>query len=68
MANEVSNQLKCGISTCDVKVALQLGIIKPLHAKWIVELYTQMQNEQEKTVNGFRSAGITEEIKSAVLV
>ena len=50
MANEVSNQLKRGISPCDVKFALQLGIIKPLHAKWIVELYTQMQNEQEKSL------------------
>ena len=64
----MANQLKRGISPCDVKVALQLGIIKPLHAKWIVELYTQMQNEQEKIVNGFRSAGITEAIQSAGLV
>ena len=36
------NQLKRGISPCD-KIALQLGITKTLHAKWIVELYVHMQ-------------------------
>ena len=33
MANEVSNQLKRGMSPCDIKNAFQLGVIKPLHAK-----------------------------------
>ena len=65
MTNEVSNQLKRGISPCDVKAALQLRIIKPLHAKSIVELHTQMQNEQEKIVISFRTARITEAIQSA---
>ena len=68
MINELSNQLKRGISSCDVKMALQLGIIEPLYAKWIVELYTHMQNKQEKIINSFKSAGITEAIQSAGLV
>ena len=38
IANGVSNQLKRGTSPCDVKITLQLGIVKPLDAKWIVEL------------------------------
>ena len=46
MVNEVSNQLKRGISPCDGNITLPLGIIKPLHSKWIVELYTHMQKEQ----------------------
>ena len=37
MANEESNQLKRRISPCDVKIALQLGIITPLHPEWIFE-------------------------------
>ena len=64
----MSNQLKRGISPCDVKIPPQLGIIKPLHAKRIVELYTHMQKGQEKVINGFKSSGITEAIKSAGLV
>ena len=31
IANKVSNQLNRGISMYNVKIALQLGIIKPLH-------------------------------------
>ena len=48
MVNEVSNQLKRGLSPCDVKISLQLEIIKLLHAKWIVELPTYMEKGQEK--------------------
>ena len=68
ITQEVSNQLKRGISPCDVKIPLQLGIIKPLHAKRIVELYTNMQKDQEKVINVFKSSGITEAIQSAGLV
>lgn len=31
------------MSPWDVKIALQLGIIKPLHGKWIVELHTYVE-------------------------
>ena len=68
MENEVSNQRMCGISPCNVTIALRLGIIKPLHAQWIVKLYTNIQKEQEKIINGFISVGITEVIQSAGLV
>ena len=68
MAKEVSNQLQREISPCDVKIDLNLGIIKPLHAKWIVELFNIMKKEKEKIINGFNSAGITEAIQSAKIV
>lgn len=51
MANEVSNQLKHGISLCDVKFAPQLEIIKPLHAKLTVDLYTHMQEPEKIMVS-----------------
>ena len=62
----MANQLKHGISLCDVKFALQLEIIKPLHAKLTVDLYTRMQGARKN--NGFKSAGITETIQSVRLV
>ena len=52
-------QLKRGISPRDVKIVPQLGIITPLHARWIVKLYTHMQKGQEKIINGFKSAKTT---------
>ena len=42
MTNEVSNHLKCIISPYNIKIALELGIIKPVHAKLIDELYTRL--------------------------
>ena len=68
MAKEASNQLQREISPCDVKIDLSLGIIKPLHAKWIVELFNIMKKKKEKIINGFHSAGITKAIQSAKIV
>ena len=42
--------------------------MKPLHAKWIVELFNIMKKEKEKIINGFNSAGITVAIQSAKIV
>ena len=36
---------------CDVKFALQLEIIKPLHAKLTVDLYTRMQEPEKIMVS-----------------
>ena len=47
MAKEMTNQLQGETSPCDVKIDLNLGIIKPLHTKWIVELFNIMKNEKE---------------------
>ena len=68
MAKELSNQLQHKISPCDVKIDLNLGIIKLLHAKWIVKLFNIMKKEKEKITNGYNSAGITEAIQSAEIV
>ena len=48
MAKEMSNQLQREISPCDVKIDLNLGIIKPMHAKWIVELFNIMKKRERE--------------------
>ena len=68
ITNKVPNQLKRIISSCHFKIALQLGIFKPLHTKWIVKLYMHMLQEQENIISGFKSAWITEAIRSIRLV
>ena len=65
LANEVSKQLRTGKAATDVKVSLKLSVIKPLHVKWIVDLYNALKDEKEMAINGFRSTGITEAIKNA---
>ena len=46
LANEVSKQLRAGKAAADVTVSLKLSVIKPLHAKWIVDLYKMTKKWQ----------------------
>ena len=49
----------------DVKVSLKLSVIKPLHAKWIVNLYNTLKDDGEIAINGLRSAEIAEALENA---
>ena len=41
LANEVSKQLRA------VKISLKLSVIKPLHAKWIVDLHNTVKDDRK---------------------
>ena len=49
----------------DVKVSLKLSVIKPLHAKWIVNLYNTLKDDGEIAINGLRRAEIAEALENA---
>ena len=55
---EVTGQLSKGIDAADVNVSMKLNDMKPLHAKWIVDLYHEMQSKKEMIVQGFQYLGI----------
>ena len=40
-------------------------MIKPLHAKWIVDLHYHLKADKEMLVNGFRATEISEAIGNA---
>ena len=61
----MSKQLRAGKTAGDVKVSLKVSFIKPLHAKWIFDLYNTLKVDSEMAINGFRSAGITEALENA---
>ena len=65
MTNEISKQIKRGTAPPDVKVFLNLSVIKPLHAKWIVDLHHYLKAEKAMILSGFRAAGISETIENA---
>ena len=44
---------------------MKLSDLKPLHARWIVEMFDKQKQQNESIVNGFTKAGITEAVKSA---
>ena len=50
-----------------MKICLLLLVIKPLHAKWIVDLYHHLKADKEiidNRLNDNRAAGISEAIKN----
>ena len=57
-SEEVEVQLNNGILPTDVKVDIKLLTLKPLHAKWIESIYSEMQSKRELIINGFKKAGI----------
>ena len=59
---QVTRQLDAGTQPHDVQVDLKISTLKPLHAKWIVDVYNRFLTEKGKNIikNGFRRSGITE--------
>ena len=45
-AEKVLQQLNRGVAAHDVKVDVQLSIMKPLHAKWITEMYHHLKRSK----------------------
>ena len=45
-AKRVSRQLTNGKLPGDVKVSLKLSNLKPLHAKWVVEMYEYLKQQK----------------------
>jgi len=64
-AEKVSKELRLRKAAGDVKVSLKLSDLKPLHAKWIVEMYDCLKDEKASIVKGFEKAGILEAVQSA---
>ena len=44
---------------------MKMSNLKPLHVRWIVDMYTYLKQQKESILNGFDKAGITEAVKSA---
>ena len=39
-----------------------MSIMKPLHAKWIIEMYHNLKRSKQIVISGFRKAYITEAV------
>ena len=48
---------------CNQAADLRLSIMKPLGAKWLIEDVEDMKPRKDVIINGFRSAGIMDEVK-----
>ena len=61
----MSKQLRAEKAAVDV---IKLSVIKPLHAKWIVDLYNTLKDNKELAINGFRSTATNEAIENAKVI
>ena len=65
-AAKVQEQIRKGVNAHDIKINVKLSIVKPLHAKWIIEMYNHLRNSKEIIINGFRKAHITQSVSESV--
>ena len=63
---QVDNALQVETKLEDINIEFRLSVIKPLHAKWLVEYYNHISSEAgtKVIVNGFKLAGIYYAIRS----
>ena len=65
-ADNIQKQLKT-TSEEDIKpVDLRLAIMKPLSAKWFIDVVEEIGQRKELITNGFHNAGITDAVKDLV--
>ena len=63
--DHVSYQLKRGVATGTEKVLLRMSDLKPLHARWIVEMYDYLKQQKGFMLNEFYKDAITRTVKPA---
>ena len=64
-SNEVTAQIVNGVDPPNIKVSMKLSDLKPLHARWIIELYDHLRSHKDIALHGFEQAGIMEAIENA---
>ena len=55
-SDQVCRQLEKGDSVASI--GLQMSVVKPLGAKWLIGLYEYMKSNPNIMINGFKDAGI----------
>ena len=59
-SQQIVEQTKSGKLPHQVKVATQLSIVKPLHAKWVTKFYDYIRSKPDIVRNGWSKALITD--------
>ena len=64
-SKQISLWLENSVEVDGIEVDYRLSVLKPLHAKWLVQLYNHMSNDEGKEIvaNGWKKAGIFDTTK-----
>ena len=64
-AEKVLQKLNRGVVAHDVKVDVRLSTIKPLHTRWIIDMYKHLKDSKGLVLSGLRKAHISEAVAEA---
>ena len=64
-SRKISLGMEDGLELDNIDLDYRLSVFKPLHAKWLVELYNHMSTDEVKEIvaNGWKKTGIFDTIK-----
>ena len=67
-ADQIDQALDAGTVLSNIEVSLKLSTVKPLHAKWILEVYNHMTSVEGKKVclKGWEVAGISDAVRKGL--
>lgn len=67
-ANQITQALDAGQEIDTIDIPLKLSIVKPLHAKWLIEMYNEMTTDVGRDVclKGWQVAGIKSAVESGL--
>ena len=63
-ADRITRQLKANADKVIKPVDLRRAIMKPLSAKWLVEVMREIGKQKDVMMNGFHKAGIVDAVKT----
>ena len=64
-AQKIREGLDSGLKIVDINIKTPLTVMKPLHAKWLIDLYNDLTSAKGKEVvmGGWRASGILRAVK-----
>ena len=68
-ADQIDQALDAGTTLSNIEVSLKLSTVKPLHAKWILELYNHMTSAEGKKkvcLKGWDVVGISDAVRKGL--
>ena len=64
---QIQSQLDSGMVLNDVDVDLRLSVLKPIHATWIVSMYSHLSSSESRqsTAKKWKKAGVTDVVSGS---
>jgi hypothetical protein len=64
-AAEVADQVAKGVPACEVRVGVAMSVVKPLHARWLIDTTKEIQHRESTINKAWQGSGIAGAITSA---